>query len=144
VRERLVERVVLGAGAFYIFLTLAVSAYLAYAPPDGALRGILGKLPPCAMRHNLGIPCPLCFGTTTYILIWRGRFWAALRLDPFVFVLFWVSIVLLFGLVFLAVSRRPASYWLGGVPARRWALAAAVVGALFLLNWVYLVFTHLP
>ena len=93
------------------------------------------------MRAYLHIPCPLCFGTTTYILIWRGYWGAALRLDPLVFVIFWLSLVLIPALLWDLVSPRALRRLIGPVPRRVWWALGATFAVLVLLNWLYLIAT---
>jgi hypothetical protein len=138
--DRAVERGILGTVLFYLILAHGVAAYLACTPGDAPLRSVL-HLPTCAMRHYVGIPCPLCFGTTTYILIWRGYWGVALRLDPLVFAVFWESALLIPALAFLIVSRYPVSHWTGGISKRAWTAVAGTVGLAVLANWAYLIIT---
>jgi len=136
--NRGIERAVLGGLLFYVILLHGLSAYLAHSlanPPFPA------ALPKCLMRSLLGIPCPLCFGTTTMILIWRGYWGAALRLDPFVFALFWLSVLIVPALGFLLVSRQVAVHWLGAIPRRIWRALAIAFALALVGNWLYLIAT---
>ena len=138
--NRLAERILTGGIALYLALTLALSAAFAYSPEDASVRRAFAP-PPCAMRERLGIPCPLCFGTRTYIHVWQGHFGRALRLSPFVFGLFWVSLGAVPVLTWLTLSRRPASDWLGRVPNWVWIGSGVLIAVLFFLNWLYLIVT---
>lgn len=138
--DRMAERVVLGAILLYLILALATTAYLAHAPADFPRSHFL-HLPPCAMRLYLGIPCPLCFGTTTYVLLWRGYWGVALRLDPLVFAIFWLSVVSVPVLVWETVSRHPLRHRIGPVPRRVWLALGGTLAGLVLLNWFYLIAT---
>jgi len=138
--DRAGERVVLGCILLYLVLALAATAYLAHAPANARGSQIL-RLPPCAMRHHLGIPCPLCFGTTTFILLWRGYWGAALRLDPLVFAIFWLSGLLVPVLVWEIVSRRPMHRRIGPVSRRAWSALGVTFALLVLMNWLYLIVT---
>jgi len=140
-RERVPERLLVVTLAAYLFLTLAASGYLAWTPATAPLRGWL-RPGECAMRVQWGLPCPLCFGTTTYMLIWRGYFAQALVLSPFVFGMFWGSTALVPLLTWAAVSRRPLEWWFRRLSIKGWLLAAVVVFALLLANWAYLIATR--
>jgi hypothetical protein len=139
--DRISERGLLGALLVYLALTLGAAACLAYAPQDSsAARAIWW--PTCAMRRLAGIPCPLCFGTTTYVLIWRGHGKEALSLNPFAFGLFWLSFAAIPVLSLLMFSRRCASDWMGRIRRPVWVSLAAVVALALVVNWFYLIATQ--
>jgi hypothetical protein len=138
--DRVIERSLLGSLLIYLLVMQAVAAYLAYAP--AAAPGVsLLRWPTCAIRHYLGIPCPLCFGTTTFILIWRGHWAAALRLDPFVFAIFWLSVVAIPTMAILIASRRPVSHWTARIPKAVWVTVAGTILLALVVNWFYLIIT---
>jgi len=138
--NRTVERSILGVFLFSLILAHSVAFSLASLPGDAPMRWALSR-PTCAMRALVGIPCPLCFGTTTFILTWRGYWGAAFRLDPLIFVMFWLSVVVIPVLGFLIFSPKSAGHWVGLIPRRLWVTTIAIIGLAVFANWFYLIAT---
>jgi hypothetical protein len=124
--------------AVYLILTLAASAALAWSTPGSLVHRALGWNA-CALRVHSGVPCPLCFGTTTYILIWRGYWWEAARLSPFAFALFWASAAGLVLIPIQIVARRPLGERFAWMPKNGWIAVSGAVILLMFVNWIYLI-----
>lgn len=98
------------------------------------LTGALGWQPACAVRARLGVPCPLCGGTTAAIELADGDPASALAASPLAVALAAVAIV---GLVLYALrlaGRLPPP---GDWPPATQRLVAAVLALALLLSWAY-------
>jgi hypothetical protein len=102
-------------------LTLAGAAALAAARAAAPSRLAGGGGSHCLLRNRLGVPCPLCGGTTAVAHLVHGQPLAALAANPLVAVLAPIGVVL----AVVLVGR-----WAGRVPGpRRWAPSARTVAA---------------
>lgn len=132
------ERVALCSLLVYLAVLLAASALLACLPAGAGLRRFLTPAP-CSMLSHFGVPCPLCKGTTTFVMIWWGQLGEALRLNPFAFAMFWGMVAAVPALAYLVVTGRSIRSFFGRMPKHAGLWVGIVLGGLFLLNWVYLI-----
>lgn len=86
----------------------------------------------CAWKSGTGWPCASCGGTRSLALLVGGEWREAVKLNPGVTVL--VAVVVVAAMYAAAVLVFRLEPWRPRVPAWRW-----VLGAAFVLNWVYLV-----
>lgn len=116
---------------FFLGLTVfvtAVSAAYFFAPANGP------DLTPCAMRQILGIPCPLCGGTTSSFALLSGQFAKAFLTNPL------VSLALPLAALW-AVSWLGFGYRFSVSLPLPFALPAILL--LVLSNWAYVISTRM-
>ncbi len=95
------------------------------------LSGNLGMM--CWFRYITGIPCPTCGGSRAFLNLLDGRLLDAFLLNPLLMAL---EILFLLWLCARLVFARKLSLKLSPVERRA---AWAIGGALFVLNWIYLI-----
>lgn len=86
----------------------------------------------CAWKSSTGWPCASCGGTRSLALLAAGEWREAVKLNPGVMAL--VAGVVVAAMYAAAVLVFRFEPWRPRMPAWRW-----VLGAAFVLNWVYLV-----
>jgi hypothetical protein len=120
-------------GALGCAVVLAIAVWL---EPD--VRGIgthekLG-LPACGFAETLQVPCPSCGFTTTFALAAEGRVWAAIKNQPFGFLVF-VSTVLAVPLMGVGAWKQIS--WLEATVHWPWLWISALVFGLWMAAWGY-------
>lgn len=137
---RLWSALIFAPSAFLI----GVARWLQPAPGGVGTHRQLG-MPPCAVLHVTGVPCPMCGCTTAVSLVAHGQWLRAIWTQPFGAA---VGLAALGGLA-LSVIGLATGRWYGPSWFRvgwwwalyRWQLV--VIGlAFFLLAWVWKIYSH--
>ncbi|MCC6660533.1 MAG: DUF2752 domain-containing protein [Phycisphaerales bacterium] len=133
VRVGLGHRLLAGLAAAFCLSTLLLAARLSPDPAGHGTHVELG-LPACGWAVTLHRPCPTCGMTTAFAYAAHGRFWAAVRAQPFGFLLCLGTAVMLWGAIHVAATGSHL-----GVQAARLLTPRVlwVAAALALLAWGY-------
>lgn len=119
-----------GLGLAYVLLVVAIFVAVRLWP------GGLTLLPVCPWRALTGFPCPFCEGTHAFVALAEGQIGLAWRANPLVALS--VLAIFLWGLVDLVgmlTGKRPQV--LLSAKEKKWLFA--LLGALLLANWLYLI-----
>ena len=127
------SRLRLAAAALCLLVPLAVAGWLRPDPNGFGTHRQLG-LPPCTSVWLFGVRCPSCGMTTSWSYAVRGHWRAAIGCNA--------GGALLAGMVMIAgpwlLGSAARGQWLLGRPGERaWAVLAACVIAVTLLDWIY-------
>ena len=97
-----------------------------------------GFVPVCMFHRLSGLPCPSCGTFRCFALLARGQWAAAFRMQPLAVAIVCAALgYTLYSLVVVA-GRLPRAR-VSGVSRAERRLAAGVIAAAVLLNWIYLI-----
>ena len=115
----------------YIFPGLVLAAYISISLPPTVFT-------PCWLKHVTGIPCPTCGAWRSLYTFFHGSFANAWRLQPLVISTGLVLAAIFFYALLTAIARKQRLFLIFSRKERylTWFIALA----LFLVNWVFLIF----